>query len=566
MGKKEAIQEQRLVRSDKVINTDKSKVARDRDMTENYESVDNGTETSGDLDKTTVTDNASPTDRGNPKPSTQTSPTIENSSPVSNEQHEQMWEEAALRYQEILHREYRMLNLPFYPVQGGYVYFYYFPLMTNGQPVPQNYAVYNVCDSKAKAADESTENSENVIYVSDDSDDEYITSVKEEPLKYVQAVEKTSPYRNHVKLEYHNERFCPEMVSCKKEKGRYDNVVSSTFKQEPLTTIKVEKESDYEDSCIGFKQDGKVISKEKTRNLQTSYVNESVKHPRQSECCGDDKIEVREGHIRIIKGYTIEYHPLPTPNTVNRWLISSEMETQQDKKIQDLKKRLAEQEEELQKLKLQQSLEGKNSRMGSANRTLPRKCAENGEVNEFTDPREWKLLKEFPSAEIHYFPSGERRTFLPRRNSRKQTLPRRIDASSNLTSEKEIHDALKNAQMEKNISGEVNCSVAKRKRKLTPFPGSQEDKRDEPEPCQNNWIKRAQPSKKVKRRRNRRKARQISQVFGQSQSWCNKTQVELTCTGSMCKATLPKDITQDEFLSIFGLIRMRGQQSGTLSV
>lgn len=78
MGKKEAIPEQRFVRSDKVINTDKSEVARDRDMTENYESVDNGTETSGDLDKTTVTDNASPTDRGNPKPSTQTSPTIEN--------------------------------------------------------------------------------------------------------------------------------------------------------------------------------------------------------------------------------------------------------------------------------------------------------------------------------------------------------------------------------------------------------------------------------------------------------------------------------------------------------
>ena len=488
------------------------------------------------------------------------------SSPKSNEEHRHMWEEVALRYQQILHREYRMLNLPSYPVQGGNVYLYYVPVVINPQLVSQNHSIYNECDSKSMAVDETSDKyGRDVIYISDDSDDSCGADVKEEPLECAQTVERTSSFGNHIKVEGNNEGFFPGVISCERENNDYDNVPPPTRKNEALPTIKVKKESnDLKNSLFEYEQDTKVISGKKG-HFNNRYDNESVKH------FSDNSIEVREDHIRIIKGYTIEYHPLHPVNAVNRWHIPSELESQPDinkvEKIQDLKKRLANQEQELEKLRLQQSaVDDDVFRRRDTNGMFQRKCADHGT---------WKRLRDCPSTQIHYFPSGERKTSNPRRNTRKQTLPRRIDILSDINKEKDIHPDVNSSEIEIPINGDVNCSVRKRKRNLTPFPVLEKEKLtevkgDKPVVYQHNSPKGALPSKKVKGRRKRRKARHTSHVSDQnlekrSQSWCNKTQTEPTCVRNTSKATAPEDITQDEFLSIFGLLRMPcGQRGGTL--
>lgn len=575
----EAIPEKKFTSSfktgGKAFSKDEKTVACDT-YSKNSAVVDN--ETTGDHDETTDTNNSTLTDHGNIKSSVSNSPRTENSSSWSDEGQRKMWEDVASKYQEILHREYRMLNLPSYPVPGGNVYLYYVPVIINSQHVPQDYRVYNDSFKKSNAADETHGNEENVIYISDDNDDDYIPTVKNEPLDYDQPVENDSSFENHIKVEDNKERFPSENISCKKENKQCDSLKLLPCMEETLATIKVKKNSDDKNSCSERREDKQ--KNESKDDPQKNYDEQNVKHLRKDQYCSDNNVEVREGHIRIIKGYTIEYHPLHCGNKVSQWCDLSKLDSPQDRKraekIQDLKKRLAEQEEELEKLKLQQSTEDVSGKKNANGILFQQKFAENGIVSEFTVQKAWKFLKEFPSTQIHYFPSGERKTSPLRRSLRKQAVPRRVKTLANIADKKETDTVIKNAQMEVNINGEIKCSLAKRKRKLSASPelkkeNLSDDKIDKRVLLRNNSPKRARPSKKVKVGRKNTKTRHVSQVSDQnlrkrSPTFFIKTREDLTYIENVGKATTPQDITQEKFLSMFGLLRMRGQQSAISKV
>ena len=456
-----------------------------------------------------------------------------------------MWEEVAFKYQQILHREYRMLNLPTYPVSSGSVYFYYVPVIINPQLVSHHDDINNACDSKPKVANERSGKNADVIYISDDNDDDSIANVKKEPLEFEQTLEKYS-FGNRIKEESYNKRF----YSCEMEKKQMS--VTNTGKN--LVTVKMENEFDTYNPYIEFKHDAKIVSGEK-RDNHNRNEKENEEQRTEAQHSSENKVEVREGHIRIIKGYTIEYHPLCSVATLSRWLSRSQMESQEDRKrvekILDLKRRLAEQEDELEKLRWRHSVEHDVSMNGHAKGLLKQKCGENNHTRELTSNSVWKPIKDFPSTQIHYFPSGETKTSPARRNSRKQSFPRRIDAAFNTKTDKDIRPFIQNAQIEEKTNGGIHCTVSKRKRKLNPSPELVRQKpiesnRVKPVFQQKNSSKRGHSSKKAKVCRNRRKIRQVS-----------KHNLEVTCAGNVCKALKPQDITQDEFLSIFGLARMR---------
>ncbi|KAJ7379494.1 hypothetical protein OS493_015278 [Desmophyllum pertusum] len=306
-------------------------------------------ETIGDLDETTATENTAVTNGGIPKPSSSTSTTIANSSPGSNEEHRQMWEEVALRYQQILHREYRMLNLPSYPVEGGNVYLYYVPVIVNQGPTAQTDSGVNIeCNNKTTADHETSENNEDVIYINDSDED---CGVKvEPPAEFVQTVHESS-YGKHIKVEDNNNLF---PISCKWEKNQHDDYGSSSSKLEE-NTIKVGEGFDYSNSYIEHEQHTKNSSDKR----DGSKMSDDEENMLDQTHCNDNNIQIREDYIRIFKGYTIEYHPLRRDNAVKQRhrAPGSQQCRKRDEKIQDLKKRLAEHKVELEKLKFQQSVE-----------------------------------------------------------------------------------------------------------------------------------------------------------------------------------------------------------------
>lgn len=476
-----------------------------------------------------------------------------------------MWEEVALRYQQILHREYRMLNLPSYPVEGGNVYLYYVPVIVNQGPTAQTDSGVNIeCNNKTTADHETSENNEDVIYINDSDED---CGVKvEPPAEFVQTVHESS-YGKHIKVEDNNNLF---PISCKWEKNQHDDYGSSSSKLEE-NTIKVGEGFDYSNSYIEHEQHTKNSSDKR----DGSKMSDDEENMLDQTHCNDNNIQIREDYIRIFKGYTIEYHPLRRDNAVKQRhrAPGSQQCRKRDEKIQDLKKRLAEHKVELEKLKFQQSVEGNVSINGYANRISQQQITDkyfDGEVSEcckennkssFIGQRARSLLKDCPSAQIHYFPSGERKTILPgRRNSRKQTSPRRIDARLNIKTEKGAND-VKTAKTEKTINGEVNTSEVKRKRKLTPSPEMMSEKLSE-----DKKTKRVQCSKKTNVRRKRKKAQPKSQTSRPNlqkgpQSCYNTSQVELSYVANSGKATRPQDISQEEFLSMFGLMKVK--QGGT---
>lgn len=452
-----------------------------------------------------------------------------------------MWEEVALRYQQILHREYRMLNLPTYPVQGGNFYLYYVPVIVNQGNLPQNYGAQIEHNNGTTAVQKTGIDKEDVIYI-DDSDDDCDSNFKEEPLESVQAVE--SSYGRNIKVESKEETFSYDTVSCKLGKNKLHNATSSPEWDE--TTMKVGERFD---SCAEYKK--------QTENSNNRRGGSSTSDENIQDHYDNYNIEVKEDFIRIFKGYTIEYHPLHRDNTVIHRirLPGAQQCSERDEKIQDLKKRVAEHRVELDKLKLQQSTVGS----GCKNGVLPRFTDKyfNGGVNEswkknnrssFTGQRARDLLKDCPSAQIHYFPSGERKTLLPRR--RKQTLPRRIDTFSNVRAEGGALSDAKIVQPEKSGSGEVNDnSSVKRKRKLSPHPEIVKEKL-------NKGTKHLRCSKKSK------KAQQVSPLPSKD---IQNGPLKLCYVANSVKATVPQDISQEEFLSVFGLLRTKVQQGETLN-
>lgn len=499
------------------------------------------------------------------------------SSSESSQGQRQMWEEISLRYQQILHREYRMLNLPSYPVEGGNFYLYYVPVIVNPGYVSQNSGVNSEYNKETTSAQETRENNDDVIYI-EDSDDDCVCPVKEEPSKMVQAVESfydkniqvdskdetfpreavQSSHDKNIKVEIKKEIFPRETVLRKVKKNQRDNPASFPMWEE--TTRKVNERFDYKNSFIEHKQ-----SNDRRDGSTSSDDDDIIRDQVQDRYCDDKNIEVTEDFIRIFKGYTIEYHPLRRDNTVKQRFVlpRSHQCSERDEKIQDLKKRVAEHKVELEKLK--QSVEGNEGANGLSKQLTDKYL--NGKVSiennqcSFTGQRARKILKDCPSAQIHYFPSGERKTFLPRR--RKQTSPRRIDTLSNVKTGREASD-VKIAQTETIVNGQVNNSLVKRKRKLTPSPEIVKEKLSEN-------TKRVQCSKKSKAQRKHKKAQNMSQspspkLKKGQQSWHSKTQVELSYAANLGKASLPEDISQEEFLSVFGLLRKDEKQGETLNV
>ena len=478
----------------------------------------------------------------------------------------QMWEEISLRYQQILHREYRMLNLPSYPVEGGNFYLYYVPVIVNSGYVPQDSDVDSECNKDTTAAKGTIENSDDVIYI-EDSDDDCVCTVKKEPCETGQAVrssyadknvkfdskEETYPreavqsfHDRNIKLEHKQEMFPRQTVLRQGEKNQHDNPAS--FPIWEGTTRQVNETFDYRNSFIQLNQlnDGRDGS-------TSSDDDDTIRDRVQDRYRDDKKIEVTEDFIRIFKGYTIEYHPLRRDNTVKQVVLpGSQQCSERDEKIQDLKKLVAKQKVELEKLK--QSVEG-NGCANGLSKQLTGKYS-NGKVSEcrienskglLTGQRAMEILKDCPSAQIHYFPSGERKTFLPRR--RKQKSPRRVDTVSNVNTEIETSN-VKMDQTDTIINGQVNNSLAKGKRKLTPSPEIVKEKLSEN-------PKRVQCSKKSKVQRKRKKTQQSPRrkLKKGQQSWHGETQMDLSYAAKLGKASVPEDIGQEEFLSVFGLAR-----------
>jgi len=481
-----------------------------------------------------------------------------------------MWEEISVRYQQILHREYRMLNLPSYPVEGGNFYLYYVPVIVNPGYVPQNSGVDSECSKETTSAKGTRENSDDVIYI-EDSDEDCVCTVKKEPCETVQAVKssyadknikvdsKEETYRREAALSFHDKNikveskediFPRQTVLRQVEKNQQDKPAS--FPIWEGTTRQVKEKFDYRNSFIQHNQ-----SNDGRDGSTSSDDDNTMRDQVQDRYCDDKKIEVTEDFIRIFKGYTIEYHPLRRDNTVKQVVLpGSQLCSERDEKIQDLKKRVAEQKVELEKLK--QSVEGNGCANGLSKQLTGKYF--NGKVSEcriesskcsFTGQRAREILKDCPSAQIHYFPSGERKTFLPRR--RKQKSPRRVDTLSNVNTGMETSN-VKMDQTDTIMNGQVNNSLAKAgKRKLTPSPEIVKEKLSES-------TKRVKCSKKSKVQTKRKKMQHMSQstrpkVKKRQQSWHGKTQMDLNHGANLSKASVPEDISQEEFLSVFGLLR-----------
>lgn len=484
------------------------------------------------------------------------------SSSASGQQQRQMWEEISLRYQEILHREFRMLNLPSYPVEGGNLYLYYVPVIVNQGNVSQNSSVHSECSLETTSAKGTRENSDDVIYI-EDSDDDCVCVVKKEPCEMVQAV-KSSYADKNVKVEGKEETLPREAIQSFHDKNikaesregvfprQSDDTASFSIWEE--TGKQVNEKYDYRSFFIQDKESNDGRDGGSTSSDDDGSIRDQV----QDRYRDDKTIEVTEDFIRIFKGYTIEYHPLRRDNTGKQFVLPETPQcSERDEKIQDLKKRLAEQKLELEKLK--QSVEG-NGYANGLSKQLTGKYF-NGKASDFRienskcsftgdQTRAKEILKDCPSAQIHYFPSGERKTFLPRR--RKQKSPRRVDALPKVNTEMETSNA-KMHQTDPIINGQVNNSLAKGKRTLTASREIVEEKVSEN-------TKRVQCYKKSKIQRKRKKTQHMSQSPSRKlkkgqQSWHSKTQVQLNCVAKLGKAILPEDISQEEFLSVFGLLR-----------
>ena len=481
------------------------------------------------------------------------------SSSGSGQEQRQMWEEISLRYQQILHREYRMLNLPSYPVEGGNFYLYYVPVIVNSGHVPQKSDVDRECNKETTSAKGT---SEDIIYI-EDSDDDCVSTVKKEPGETVQAVESSYANKN-IEADSKEETYPREAVQsfyhknikvkskeeyCHVEKKQHDNPAS--FPIWEGTTRQVNEKFDYRNSFIRYNQ-----SNDGRHSYTSSDDDDAIRDQVQDRYYDDKNIEVTENFIRIFKGYTIEYHPLRRDNAVKQAVLpGSQQCSERDEKIQDLKKLVAKQKIELEKLK--QSVEG-NGYANGLSKQLTGKYLD-GKVSEcplenskcsFAGHRATAILKDCPSAQIHYFPSGERKTFPPRR--RKQKSPRRVDTFSNVNTARKTSD-VKMDQTDAIVNRPVNNSLAKGKRKLTPSPEIAKEKLSE----SNNLV---QSSKKSKVQRKRKKKQHMSQspspkLKKGQRSWHSNTQMDLSYAVNLSKASLPEDVSQEEFLSVFGLSR-----------
>lgn len=458
------------------------------------------------------------------------------SSSGGTEQQRRVWEEVALRYQQILHREYRMMNLPSYPVEGGNVYLYYVPVIVNHGSTTQSLGVNSEHHSTEAAARESRKEKDDVIYI-DDSDDDIHSDVKEEPSE----LEESCSFRESAGAEIPRGVTPPIFEKNQQQKYSLNKLEDPVLKANG--SVDQSEYNHHSESSSDERDDPK-----------TSIDDKNSKY------CDEHDTQVTEDHIRIFKGYTIEYHPIyrdkfmKEPNNPRR----SQQYTERDEKILDLKKRLAEHTIELEKLKQQQSIKEEIPSNGHLDRIYQQNKKDRhikGEIIECSkslgDREVTVCPKECPSAQIHYFPSGERKTIFPRKNSRKQRSPRRIDSPFNVKIEKKADDL-------GTVPTEIAIKNLVLKRKLNlPNGILQEQSSDDKK------AKRTKCSKKIKIRRKRKRGQRKSSTFKLkgTQSLNDKAQEELSPVTNLDRACTPEDTNQEEFLSLFGLLKMSQKQS-----
>lgn len=512
----------RIKIEDESFLADKSKVAGDRDMTNISLNVHSATETTRDE---TRTRHSNRVHSDGIKCESETLPAVDNSSsPSRTDEHKHLWEEVAMRYQQILHREYRMLNLPSYARSEGNLYFYYVPVIIN--PILEH--KHPSCDKKP-GHETSTSKSEEVIHIPDDDDDHCLTGVKKEQVKIEPKTENSCSFRDYL---------------AKKESPKVQDASSEMVKAVYGSTLQIKKEKDFgnENACI----ESEMKRKSETFQQLANYSNEW-------------RLEEKEGHIRIFKGYTIEYHPLMSDGLVRPSQVESHFDKRGIKKTVDLKVCLAEQEEELEKLRERPFTKENFNGIVKRKKVTRDKCP--SQIS-------WGRPRDYPSVEIHYFPSGERKTSPPRRNARKQALPRRICIrnKTNPNEGSELCSFAKLNKMDSTVNKKPNYLRSKRKRKLTlPSVFQQEIPLDRK--TTNSVQSRSNKCGRrlVKGRKKIKKATPVSRIFGQnlrttaSQNSCMEEESETL----NCKASMPQDLNQDEFLSICGLVRISGQLNST---
>ncbi|XP_068718505.1 uncharacterized protein [Montipora capricornis] len=541
MGNPESLPDKKILGQIKtegeVFLADKGKVPCDRDVTRNSLNVENGSETIGKRGLTVTINHSTSDSDGELKRETESSASaVKNGSPWGTaEEHKHLWEEVAMRYQEILHREYKMLNLPSYTVSGGNLYLYYVPVIIN----PGIGEAHSSADNEYTLADRqrsSGSNSKEIIYV---SDDDGVSKIKKEQVKIEQKLENCCSFQNHSKKE------SPKVQDVFSERVNSDcaDISYASYMYEDRVHFKTEKDFGKTNHCIEFEQNIKDIEQE-----------------RHSNCYDDERLEKREGHLRIFKGYTIEYHPLRSADKLS---LETEKDKKRVEKIEDLKKRLAEQEKELEKLRARPVLEQNVSTKDRVNGILEKKKAT--ENHTF-----WKRIRDYPSVQIHYFPSGERRESPQRTHLRKQTSPRQIRtlSSAKLIDDNDFRSFAKSAKMEETVNG--NHPVSKGKRKLNHSPEIHQErpikKRIGPVHRQRRSTKCGKRSKRLKRRRNHRKEKSILRISSQDPQTASETRFmekvnkSLFISGNTCKANVPQDLNQDEFLATFGLARVLAGQ------
>ncbi|XP_022796438.1 uncharacterized protein LOC111334887 [Stylophora pistillata] len=499
--------------------------------------ADREIETTENLEETTPRGKTDITNADDPKlPFSNSVPFTNSSASGGTQQQRRVWQEVALRYQQILHREYRMMNLPSYPVQGGNVYLYYVPVMVDHGSATQTPSFNSEHRSTEAAARESRKEKDDIIYIHD-SDDEIHSDVKEELSELV----KSCSFRKPARAESPREATSP-IFEKKNQVEKYSLIKLEDPVLKPKERVNQSEYNHLSESSSDGRDDPKTIMD----NQNSEYY--------------DEYDQVTEDHIRIFKGYTIEYHPVYRDKLMKDQKNSrrSEQYTERDEKILDLKKRLAEHTIELEKLKQQQSVkEGvpSNGRLDGIYQQNNKDRSTDGEIIEYSkssgDQEERVCPKDCPSTQIHYFPSGERKTTLQRKNCRKQTSPRRIDSPFNVNTKEKAGDvgAVPTESAVKNF-------VLKRKFNL-PSGVLQEQSSDDKK------NKRTQCSKKTKIRRKRKRGQRMSSSSKLKgiRSMNDKGQEELGPVTNLDRACAPEDISQEEFLSLFGLLKMNQKQS-----
>ena len=460
------------------------------------------------------------------------------SASLNDEENARLWQEVALRYQQILCKEYKMLNLPIYPLQSGGMYLYYVPVVINGESTQQNSGIDH------KQHRDAYRNFKEVVGGKDGIGE---SRMGEEQFKgKIQPVERVSLYARRGSLNNKSEEIGYDLDF--HHSIRNDSHSPSINTEQNLSTAEklvYEKTEEGHNTEQLEKLSAKIKSEGKDGDLSTNeHFLDSIEEP-------------NERFIRVFKGFTIEYHPMThdfTTNTTADAFQSGEKEVKRN----DLRNSLTTQEEELRRLKLQHLMRDVSPRRSTKDVTSKSFCVDKSP--NVLDGNIPCLTSSLPSDGI------------VKRLPRKQKLSYRIHPVSNDESDKNVADLKRKRWRVKSINNMgVNLKAMGKRQNISSNPRNRKS---------NEMIKSILHHKHVKSlcktrtlpndRLNRKKKELDSKRRPQSRSkivkepsrkgyelWIKRVWKKLkNQAGNNPGATLPHNsITQDEFLSTFGLVR-----------